>query len=67
MIDDVKVAHHIHVEMTPDTHRLLAITIDGERFPWATTGGVSVEVKKDYYPGVTITIAAEKATIEHRI
>ncbi|MDN4616422.1 hypothetical protein P5G50_18395 [Leifsonia sp. F6_8S_P_1B] len=48
--------------------RRFGITIDGEDFPWhIDASGVSVQVSDDGCPAVTITILAERVTVDHRI
>ncbi|UAJ78328.1 hypothetical protein IT072_13780 [Leifsonia sp. ZF2019] len=43
-----------------------AITIDGEDFPWhITEEGVRIEVTDQGVPAITITIPAERVTVDH--
>ncbi len=57
-----KLAEHIHVTSGG------GLVIDGEEFPWHySEAGASVAVRRDDLPGVTLTIVAERVTVNHEV
>lgn len=49
------------IEVTKD-----AVVIDGQDFPWPITeDGVAVKVRYDHCPSITITIPANRVTVDH--
>lgn len=62
-----KFATHIDVSAHLDGRRF-RLTIDGEQFPWhITEDGVQIEVTDQGLPAITITIPAERVTVDHSI
>lgn len=61
-VPEQRLAGHLHVDWTGEVKRLL---IDGEVFGFFTVDGFHVSTTKDGIPGVTLTIAAERVTVEH--
>jgi hypothetical protein len=50
------------------TFHARGMTIDGREFPWhVSVDGFEVTVSKNDLPGVTVTIVAERVTVDHAI
>jgi hypothetical protein len=65
-------ARHIHVDALMYDRgtgsRRFSLTVDGEEFPWhIAEDGVTTTVTDDGVPTVTITLLAERVTVDHRI
>ena len=55
-----------HIEVTADSDGKFSLVIDGTEFPWhITTDGVSTSVTTDGVPTVTMTLIAERVSVEH--